>query len=124
MRGKTFQGEYMYKIYNRDLQKDLKFKNLNEVERFIINEYKNNLSNLPLKRFFDVELHRLTIKEDGKEYKLANYEAVSVKTGHDYYGNPLFMILVFNSTGLKVLIFHSTIPSEYGSYTCGLLIYI
>lgn len=85
----------MYKIYNRDLQKDLKFKNLNEVERFIINEYKNNLSNLTLKRFFDVEFHRLTIKEDEKEYKLANYEAVSVKTGHDYYGNPLYMILIF-----------------------------
>ena len=85
----------MYKIYNRDLQKDLKFKNLNEVERFIINEYKNNLSNLTLKRFFDVEFHRLTIKEDGKEYKLTNYEAVSIKTGHDYYGNPLYMILIF-----------------------------
>lgn len=71
----------MYKIYNREIEKDLKFKNLNEVERHFISE-----------KYRGEDLQKYSYVE---EYKINDIEIVVINTGKDYYGNPLHMFLFF-----------------------------
>ena len=84
----------MYKIFNRELEKEMKFVNLEELERYFINEYKNNTIKL-FGTYSDVKYHVYSEKVDGILYPIGGLYAVSIKTGHDSYGNPLYMVIVF-----------------------------
>lgn len=91
----------MYKIYSREIEQNLNFRNLMEVERFFINEYKNNKIKLIEGNYPDVKYHVYEEKVDGITYVVGGLYAVSIKTGHDSYGNPLYMILVFAGDKLE-----------------------
>lgn len=65
----------MYKIYD-DFNNFIKCKNLNEVERVLLNYYNKDLI---------------------KYTTINNYDVINYKYGHDSYGNPLYMIVIIGN---------------------------
>ena len=73
----------MYKIYD-NFNNFIKCKNLKEVERVLLNYYNKEL----------IE----PIKIEGYE----NIDFIAYKYTHDYYGNPLYMIIIYDLDNRKI----------------------
>lgn len=85
----------MYKIYNRNTETNISFKNLKEVERFLIHDFVNT-GNIILKTYWDVNDHIYFEQAGaGEKYYFGHIHAVSYNYARDSFGNPLYMILVF-----------------------------
>lgn len=78
----------MYKIYD-NFNNFVKCKNLNEVERVLLNYYNKDLIK--------------SIKIEGHD----NLDVIAYKYKNDSYGNPLYMIILYNLNNRKIEVIKS-----------------